>query len=204
MLGELNRSVQSNMVFRSILTTRTPSQFFRSRLEGTNLRQAEDSSWQDGWDCYPFESASASHPPNMNSPKVSSSENQLRWWRAPGVIYFFAAGSPAVAIKIGVTTRATLLERMKKTQAHNHEPIELLGVIRFSDGDLPTRDAEDHARRLHARFSHLCRFKAHTRGSEWFTASPELLSLIAESSISPETLGFPRMVCTLEDDDAAV
>jgi hypothetical protein len=53
---------------------------------------------------------------------------------------------------------------MKKTQVNNHEPIELLGVIRFSVGEFPTRDAEDQARRLHGEFAHLCRFKPHTRG----------------------------------------
>ncbi len=140
----------------------------------------------------------------MNSSKDNSADNQLKWWRSPGVIYFLAAGSPATAIKIGVTTRATLLDRMKKTQAHNHEAIELLGVIRFSDGEFPTRDAEDQARRLHGQFAHLCRFKPHTRGSEWFTVSPELLEMIAESAISPETLGFPRSVCTLVNEDVAV
>jgi hypothetical protein len=137
----------------------------------------------------------------MNSSKDGPADNQLKWWRSPGVIYFLAAGTPATAIKIGVTTRATLLDRMKKTQAHNHEPIELLGVIRFSDGEFPTRDAEDQARGLHGEYSHLCRFKPHTRGSEWFTASPELLAMIAESAITPETLGFPRFVCTLVDED---
>ncbi len=137
----------------------------------------------------------------MNSPKDRSHENQLKWWRSPGVIYFFAAGSPAIAIKIGVTTRATLLDRMKKAQTHNHEPIELLGVIRFSDGEFPTRDAEDQQRILHARFSHVCRFKLHTRGADWFTATQELLETITETSIPPETLGFPRFLCTSPVDE---
>ena len=139
----------------------------------------------------------------MNPTKDSSNDSQLKWWRAPGVIYFLAAGSPAVAIKIGVTTRATLLERMKKTQTHNHELIELLGIIRFSDGEFPTREAEDQERILHARFAHLCRFKPHTRGAEWFTTSPELLEMIAESSIPPETLGFPRFVSTLAGEEVS-
>lgn len=137
----------------------------------------------------------------MNRPKDSSDDKQLKWWTSPGIIYFFGAGSPAVAIRIGVTTRATLLDRMKKTQAHNHEPIELLGVIRFVDGEFPTRDAEDKVRLLHAQFVHLCRFKPHTRGADWFAASPELLKQIAETTLSPETLGFPRFVCTLIDED---
>lgn len=140
----------------------------------------------------------------MNSSKDSSNDTQLKWSRSPGVIYFLAAGIPATAIKIGLTTRATLLDRMKKTQVHNHEPIELLGVIRFSDGELPNRDAEDQLRQLHARFSHLCRFKLHTRGAEWFNASPELLAHIAATTISPETLGFPRFVCTLFNEDVVV
>lgn len=106
----------------------------------------------------------------MNSSKDGPADNQLKWWRSPGVIYFLAAGTPATAIKIGVTTRATMLDRMKKTQAHNHEHVELLGVIRFSDGEYPTRDAEEHASRLHGEYAHLCRFKPHTRGSDWFTA----------------------------------
>ena len=87
----------------------------------------------------------------------------------------------ASAIEIGVTTRATLLERMKKTQIHNHEPIELLGVIRFNDGEYPTRDAEDQERLLHLKFAHLLRFKPGTRGAEWFSVSPELLRLIEET-----------------------
>lgn len=140
----------------------------------------------------------------MNFSNDSSTDSQHKWWRSPGVIYFLAAGSPAVAIKMGVTTRATLLDRMKKTQAHNHEPIELLGVIRFNDGEFPTRDAEDQLRQLHARFAHLCRFKPHTRGAEWFNASPELLDCIAEVTISPEILGFPRFVCTPVDEDVSV
>jgi hypothetical protein len=140
----------------------------------------------------------------VDSAKDNSSDNQLRWWQAPGVIYFLAAGNPAAAIKIGVTTRAALLDRMKKTQARNHESIELLGVIRFSDGEFPTCDAEDPTRLLHGQFAHLCRFKPHTRVSDWFTASPELLEIIAESSISAETLGISRFVCILVHEDVAV
>lgn len=138
----------------------------------------------------------------MNLPNDSSGEKQARWWRSPGVIYFLAAGQPHVAIKIGVTTRATLLDRMKKTQAHNHEPIELLGVIRFDSGEFPTRDAEDQERLLLQRFTHLCRFKPGTRGAEWLNISRELLDLIAETTIPPETLGVPRFTCTPMNDDA--
>jgi hypothetical protein len=132
----------------------------------------------------------------MKSTKNSSSENQLKWSSSPSVIYFFAAGSPPSAVKIGVTTRATLLDRMKITQTHNHEPIELLGVIRFDEGECPTRDAEDQERLLHLKFAHLLRFKPGTRGAEWFSVSPELLQLIEETAITPETMSFQRFVCT--------
>jgi hypothetical protein len=137
----------------------------------------------------------------MNPSKESSNPSQLTWWRSPGVIYFIAAGSPPSAIKIGVTTRATLLERMKKTQTHNHEPIELLGVIRFNDGEYPTRDAEDQQRLLHLKFAHLLRFKPGTRGAEWFSVSPELLRVIEETAITPEVLGVQRFVCTPVSED---
>ena len=137
----------------------------------------------------------------MNANRDSLKDNQQNWWRAPGVIYFLAAGHPASAIRIGVTTRSTLLERMKKAQVHNHESIELLGVIRFDDGEFPTRDAEDQQRLLLARFADLGRFKPLTRGAEWFTAAPELLKWISDTSISPEALGFPRFVCTLIDQN---
>lgn len=138
----------------------------------------------------------------MKPTRDSSNETQLKWWRSPGVIYFLAAGSPAVAIKVGVTTRATLLDRMKKTQTHNHEPIELLGVIRFDDGEQPMRDAEDQERLLHLRFAHLGRFKPHTRGAEWLTASQELLDFIKDSTTAPEALGLSRFVCSRLNDRA--
>lgn len=140
----------------------------------------------------------------MKPTRDSSNDKQLKWWSAPGVIYFLAAGRPPAAVKIGVTTRATLLDRMHKTQTHNHEPIELLGVIRFDDGEFPTRNAEDQLRLLHTRFAHLNRFKPHTRGAEWLTTSPELLQLIADTAIAPETMGLPRFVCTFMDGDSSL
>ncbi|MCB1130613.1 MAG: GIY-YIG nuclease family protein [Verrucomicrobiae bacterium] len=139
----------------------------------------------------------------MKPTKDSSNETQLKWWRSPGVIYFLAAGNPPSAIKIGVTTRATLLDRMRKTQTHNHEPIELLGVIRFDEGEFPTRDAEDQERLLHLRFAHLLRFKPGTRGSEWFSISAELLDWIGSTAITPEVLGVQRFVCTPVNRDMA-
>ena len=74
----------------------------------------------------------------MKPTKDSTNENLLKWWRCPGTIYFLGAGRPPNAIKIGVTTRNTLRSRVEKTQTHNHEPIELLGVISFDTGEFPT------------------------------------------------------------------
>ena len=51
----------------------------------------------------------AAHLLRMKPTKDSDNDHQLKWWRAPGVICFLAAGRPPAAIKIGVTTRAILL-----------------------------------------------------------------------------------------------
>ena len=132
----------------------------------------------------------------MKPTKDTTNERQLAWWRQPSVIYFIAAGRPPKAIKIGVTTRATVRERLEKTQTHNHEPVELLGVIPFDTGEFPMRAAEDQERLLHIQFAKLNRFKPHTRGAEWLTSSPDLLRLVTETAIQPEALGLPRFVCT--------
>jgi T5orf172 domain len=132
----------------------------------------------------------------MKPTKDSTNEKQLKWWRSPSVIYFIGAGNPPTAIKVGVTTRTTVRSRLQTTQTHNHEAVELLGVIPFDAGEFPMREAEDQERLLHIRFAALNRFKPHTRGSEWLTTSPELLRFIAETTTPPESLGFPRFVCT--------
>ena len=133
----------------------------------------------------------------MKPTKDSTNEKQLKWWRSPSVIYFIAAGSPPTAIKVGVTKRTSVRNRLQTTQTHNHEPVELLGVIPFDTGEFPMRAAEDQERLLHIRFAALNRFKPHTRGAEWLATSPELLRTIAETATLPETLGLPRFVCTL-------
>jgi hypothetical protein len=127
---------------------------------------------------------------------ISTNELQLKWWRCRGVVYFMAAGSPPAAVKIGVTTRDTLIQRLRAVQSSNHETIELLGAIPFETGELPLKDAEDQERWLHIQFGHLQRFKASTRGAEWFTATSDLLGYIAEKATSPEQLGVPRVVST--------
>lgn len=130
----------------------------------------------------------------MKPTKDSSNEIQLKWWRSRGIVYFVAAGTPPIAIKIGVATRDAVIKRVQTIQTHNHETIELLGVIPFDSGEFPMCEAEDRERLLHIQFAHLQRFKPHTRAAEWFTFSPELLACIVEISIPPEQFGFPRFV----------
>lgn len=135
----------------------------------------------------------------MKPPKeTTSSEHQDRWWSSPGIVYFFAAGNPAQAIKIGVaaltnggTLKQAVSRRFAQLQTSNHETIELLGVIQFENGKYPTRDAEVLERELHLRFSSSQRFKSNTRGAEWFTPTEELFVYIKENAIPPEFLELP-------------
>lgn len=123
---------------------------------------------------------------------------QAAWWSCPGVVYFFAAGNPPVAIKIGVAAltggcgvREAIVRRMRALQTSNHEKIELLGVIVFTSGRYPTRDAEVLERELHIRFARQQRFKPHTRGAEWFTPSDELFDYIDRHTETPAAFEIP-------------
>jgi len=125
---------------------------------------------------------------------TTSSPVQEKWWRSPGILYFIAAGRPPIAVKIGVTSRATFLQRFRSIQSSNHEHLELLGAIAFDAGDFPMKDCEDRERLLHLEFPSLQRFKPYTRGAEWFTATPELLAHISGIATPPEQLDLPRSV----------
>jgi hypothetical protein len=118
------------------------------------------------------------------------------WYTRAGAVYFFGAGNPLVAIKIGVTTirndknkireedwHACIRHRHKQIQSSNHEPIKLLGVIRFADGEKPARDAELRERSLHKQFGELQLFKPHTMGAEWFKPGTLLLDCIEKESM---------------------
>ncbi len=74
------------------------------------------------------------------------------WYSKQGLLYFIAAGRPPVAIKIGVTQATRMTARLKAIQSANHEPVELLGLIRFDSGDKPLLQAERAERELHKRF----------------------------------------------------
>lgn len=137
----------------------------------------------------------------MKPPKETpSSKLMADWWKCPGVVYFFAAGNPPIAIKIGVTavTKGNLQQaihrRFRQIQSSNHETIELLGVICFSVGEYPTRLAEVRERELQNRFASLLRFKQHSLAAEWFAPSAELLDYIRENAEPPEALSLRRII----------
>jgi hypothetical protein len=99
-------------------------------------------------------------PFEMKPPKATTdSPSQAAWWGWPGILYFFAAGDPPVAIKIGVAAltnecslQACVRRRFEQIQSSNHETIELLGLICFCEGQYPTRSAEVLERELHIQF----------------------------------------------------
>lgn len=121
------------------------------------------------------------------------------WYSKPGLLYFIAAGRPPVAIKIGVTQATTMKTRLKAIQSANHEPVELLGVVRFDSGDKPLLQAERVERELHKRFASLQRNVDWSVGYEWFTTSQELLDYIATHAIQPEHLGLPRSLAQVRE-----
>ena len=115
----------------------------------------------------------------------TASKSTREWWSCPGVVYFLSVGEPIVAVKIGMfavtpktTFQSAMVRRLSNIQSSNHELVEVHRVRVFTEGDYPTKDAEDFERELHNEFSHLARFKPGTRGAEWFDASPDLLSRI--------------------------
>lgn len=138
----------------------------------------------------------------MKPPKeTTDSAVQAAWWSCPGILYFYAAGNPPVAIKIGVAAltngcslQQAITRRFRQIQSSNHETVELLGVILFNEGKYPTRSAEVQERALHLRFAALRRFKQDTRGAEWFSPSTELIDFITQHSSSPEAAGVPRFI----------
>jgi len=130
-----------------------------------------------------------------------ASPSTLAWWQCPGLVYFLTVGEPIVAVKIGMLAitpktniKSALVRRLSSIQSSNHELVTVLGLVHFTSGQYPTKDAEDLERKLHIEFQHLGRFKVGTRGAEWFTCSSELLDRIRALSVAPESLGLPRAV----------
>lgn len=114
------------------------------------------------------------------------------WYAKPGYLYFIAAGNPPIAIKIGVSQQTTIRSRLKNIQSANHEPVALLGVIKFEAVDKPLLQAERAERELHLKFAESQRLVDWSVGYEWFTSSKELLAYISEHTTPPEALGLPR------------
>jgi hypothetical protein len=121
------------------------------------------------------------------------------WYAKAGLLYFVAAGRPPVAIKIGVTQATTMKTRLKAIQSANHEPVELLGVIRFDYGEKPLLQAERAERELHTRFADSQRLVDWSVGYEWFTTSQELLDYITAHATPPEQLGLPRSLAQIRE-----
>jgi hypothetical protein len=134
----------------------------------------------------------------MKAPTKSDNPIMAAWQKSPGFVYFLRAGN---AIKIGVaavptgkTMAQTIVRRFKQIQSSNHECLEILGVIRFQDGELPTLLAEKCERELHSRFKSSLRFKMHSLAAEWFNSSDELLTFVRHNTEAPEALAVPRYV----------
>jgi hypothetical protein len=86
---------------------------------------------------------------------------------------------------------------MTEIQKANHEPLELLGVVYFATGEMPTLQAENRERELHEKFCSLLRFKRYTVGAEWFNLSDELRDYISNETTKPDALQLPRFIASL-------
>lgn len=111
------------------------------------------------------------------------------WYSLPGVVYFIAAGSgcdKCRSVKIGVTTRKSLLRRLRAIQSSNHTRIRLLRIIEIER----MLDAEKEEAQIHRMFETLSRSPRGAVGSEWFEETPELMAYMNQvgkplSSASP-------------------
>jgi hypothetical protein len=105
------------------------------------------------------------------------------------------------AITAKHSLKSAVVRRVAQIQSSNHELIELLGVIHFTQGEYPSRDADAYERELHNEFRHLQRFKSYFRGAEWFTPSPALFTRIDAIAAKPEAVGLPRTFSFLATRD---
>ena len=138
---------------------------------------------------------------------VPSDDPVMRdWQERSGVVYFFRAGGfvkvGMAAVGEGETHKETIVRRQKAIQSANHERIELLGAILFTEGKRPAMDAEHREREIHNQFVGLMRFKQHTVGAEWFAVSDGLLAFIRENAKDADELGLPKHVATLSSSSS--
>lgn len=125
---------------------------------------------------------------------AAKTESGERWERSPGYVYFIAVGDPPSAVKIGISTQRDIARRLSTLQCGNHEPLTLLGVFPFDSGERPMLKAARREAELHAQFAHLQRFRKGWAGSEWFTASRELLAIIEAETVRPEERGLAASI----------
>ena len=101
-----------------------------------------------------------------------------------------AAGKPCKAVKIGVTTQKTLLQRLRAVQNGNHEIVHVLGVIACDGMERPMVAAETKEKELHQAFLAHRRFEPGWVGSEWFTMTAQIQDYIQHNTVTPESLGL--------------
>ena len=133
-----------------------------------------------------------------------ASPSTQAWWSCSGLVYFLGVGRPTIAVKIGMlaiskgnSLQTALARRLSSIQSSNHELVYVLGLVHFTEGKHPTKDAEDLERSLHLEFAHLARFEVNTRGAEWFNADSELLAKVQEQSRPHTEFGVPHTIGTL-------
>jgi hypothetical protein len=122
---------------------------------------------------------------------TAKTESGDRWERSPGYVYFIGVGDPPTAVKVGISTQRDITRRLSTLQCGNHEPLILLGVIPFEGTERPMLEAAKREAELHGQFAVLQRFRKGWAGSEWFTASPELLELVRSTATPPSQRGLP-------------
>lgn len=112
----------------------------------------------------------------------------------PGVIYFIAAGLPPRAIKIGMSQKESLLERLRSIQSSNHEKIRLMGIIEYGPPlEASLKDAEIREQEICRQFHSLAFRKEDQAGHEWFRPESELISFVMDHG-APLSNDFPNRV----------
>lgn len=114
--------------------------------------------------------------------KKQKSQATINWENSSGYVYFIAAGEPAIAIKIGISTVNDFKRRFSTIQGGNHEQLFLLGVMPCAN----MSEAMKREQRLHGKYADLQLAEKGWVGSAWFRPSEELLASIASETVKPE------------------
>lgn len=129
----------------------------------------------------------------MADTKKLDNRHVEHWERQPGFVYFIGAGEIPSAVKIGISTAKTMSKRLRTMQTSNHEPLYILGLVHFENGEMPMADANMLELELHERFGGERRFGSGP-GNEWFNITHEILEYVAENSTKPEEHGLSPCV----------